>query len=127
MIKKLSALILILGVMLGAAFMTPVTANAIGASTDPLAAQCKVDPSSTVCKQSSSPNALVKNIVTTLLFVVGAVSVVVIIVGGLMFATSAGDASRVTMGKNMIAGAVIGLVVSVLAFAIVQYVFTKFK
>jgi hypothetical protein len=126
-IKKISTLVLILAVTFGGAFIVPLTANAIGASTNPIAAQCADDTGSAVCQQSASPGTLIKNIVNVLLFVIGAISVVMMIVGGLIFATSAGDSGRVTIARNTLMGAVIGLVVSILAFAIVQFVFTSFK
>jgi hypothetical protein len=66
-------------------------------------------------------------VVNVLLFVNGIISVIMIIVGGLRYVTSAGNASAVTGAKNTIIYAVIGLVVAFLAFAIVNWVLTLFK
>ncbi|HXH04805.1 MAG TPA: hypothetical protein VNI82_00040 [Candidatus Nitrosotenuis sp.] len=63
-----------------------------------------------------------KVVVDILLFVIGAVSVVMIVIGGLKYTLSNGDQSAVTSAKNTILYAVIGLVVAVLAYAIVQFV-----
>jgi hypothetical protein len=50
-----------------------------------------------------------------------------IILGALRYVISAGDASKITQAKNTILYAVIGLVVALLAFAIVNFVLTSFK
>jgi len=77
-----------------------------------------------VCGSANKDEAesLVKNIINLLLYVVGAVSVVVIIAAGLMYVTSTGDSGRVTKAKNMLMYAVIGLVVAFLSYAIVNFV-----
>ena len=92
-----------------------------------IADQCTSDPTSAICKdKNTTPASLISTIVNVLLFILGAISVVIIIIGGIMYATSAGDAGQVTKAKNTIFYAVIGLVVAFLAFAIVQFVVTKF-
>ena len=67
-------------------------------------------------------NDIVLAVVNWLLFAVGVVSVVMLIVGGIKYATSAGDSNKVTSAKNTIMYAIIGLAVAVLAFAIVGFV-----
>ena len=54
--------------------------------------------------------------------VLGIVAVIFIVVGGVNYMTSAGDASKVEKAKKTILYAVIGLVIAVLAFAIVNFV-----
>lgn len=61
-------------------------------------------------------------IVNILLFVIGAVSVVMLIIGGIRYTVSGGDAAAVTGAKNTILYAIIGLVVAFLAFAVVNWV-----
>lgn len=65
---------------------------------------------------------IVLAIVNWLLFAVGVISVIMLIVGGIKYATSAGDSNKVTSAKNTIMYAIIGLAVAVLAFAIVGFV-----
>lgn len=115
---------MILGIALGIGVLAPaVSANAASVIAD----QCAGVTDSAVCKdQNAKPNDLITKIVNTLLFIVGAISVIMIIVGGLMYTTSNGDSSRVTMAKNTITYAVVGLVVSILAFAVVNFVVVKF-
>ena len=67
-------------------------------------------------------NDIVLAVVNWLLFAVGVISVVMLIVGGIKYATSAGDSNKVTSAKNTIMYAIIGLAVAVLAFAIVGFV-----
>lgn len=71
-------------------------------------------------------NPLIQSIVNVLLFAIGTVSVIMIIVGGIRYTTSNGDASKVTSAKNTILYSVIGLVVALLAFGIVNFVVAQF-
>ena len=64
----------------------------------------------------------VKNAVNVIIGLIGIVAVVMIIFGGFQYATSAGDTSKVTKAKNTVVYGVVGLVVAVLAFAIVNFV-----
>ena len=61
-------------------------------------------------------------IINVVLSVLGIVAVVVIIVGGFTYMTSNGDATKITKAKNTILYGVIGLVIALLAFAIVNFV-----
>ncbi|MCA1807365.1 MAG: pilin [Actinobacteria bacterium] len=68
----------------------------------------------------------VQGIITTTInifsLVVGVISVIMIIIGGLKYITSGGDSGNVTGAKNTILYAVIGLVVVALAQVIVRFV-----
>ncbi|MBP6041434.1 hypothetical protein KA529_00220 [Candidatus Saccharibacteria bacterium] len=63
-----------------------------------------------------------EKVVNILLFIVGALSVIMLIVGGIRYVISAGDQNAVTGAKNTILYAIIGLVISFLAFAAVRFV-----
>jgi hypothetical protein len=63
-------------------------------------------------------------VTNTLLFLIGAISVIMIIVGGLRYTTSGGNSTSVTGAKNTILYAIVGLIIAMLAFAIVNYVLT---
>ena len=60
-----------------------------------------------------------------LFFIIGAVSVIMIIVGGIKYVISNGDASKVKSAKDTIMYAVVGLIVALLAYAIVNFVLTR--
>ena len=60
----------------------------------------------------------------TVLMAVGLISVIMLIFGGLRYITSGGDAKKVTDAKNTILYAIIGLIICVLSYAIVNFVLT---
>lgn len=64
----------------------------------------------------------VTRVVNFMLYAVGIIAVVMLIWGGISFALSAGDSAKVTKAKNTIMYAVIGLVVAIMAYAIVAWV-----
>lgn len=65
---------------------------------------------------------MIKNIIDIVLGVVGIIAVVMMIMGGISFITSQGDAGKVTKARNTILYGVVGLIVALLAFAIVNFV-----
>ena len=68
------------------------------------------------------PNGVFTQITNTVLYVVGIISVIMLIYGGLRYVISGGDSKKVTDAKNTILYAIIGLIISILAFAIVNFV-----
>ena len=61
-------------------------------------------------------------IADTLIYIVGAVAVIMLIIGGLRYVISQGSKEGVESAKNTILYAVIGIVVAILAYAIVNFV-----
>ena len=61
-------------------------------------------------------------ILNSVIGVLGLVCVVVMIIGGVNYMTSSGDAEKVKKAKNTILYGLIGLVICVLAFALVNWV-----
>lgn len=59
-------------------------------------------------------------------FIAGIVAVVVIVVSGIMYITSSGDAPKVAKAKNMLLYAVVGLILVILAFTITKIVIGRF-
>jgi type IV secretory pathway VirB2 component (pilin) len=55
-------------------------------------------------------------------FAAGVIAVIVIIIGGIMYATSTGESGKITNAKNMIVFAIVGLVIVLSAFAITNFV-----
>ena len=74
---------------------------------------------------STDPESLVKQFVNIFLFAVGALSVIMLIWGGIRYTTSAGDSNKVQAAKNTVLYAIVGLVVAILAYAIVNMVIGK--
>lgn len=119
---------IVLTLIIAASFGLIATPATVGAA-DVFTGACSGSAANTVLCQNKSDDiqSPIKAIVNTLLYVLGAVSVVVIIIAGILYTTSSGDAAAVTKAKNTLLYAVVGLVVAVLAFAIVNYVLASFK
>lgn len=64
----------------------------------------------------------VQRIINVVIGVVGVIAVVIIIVGGISFTTSQGEAAKVAKARNTILYGIVGLVIAILAFAIVNFV-----
>lgn len=64
-------------------------------------------------------------VVNVMLFIIGAIAVIMLIYGGIRYTTSGGNANNVTAAKNTIIYAVIGLIVAIFAFAIVNWVVSE--
>jgi hypothetical protein len=69
-------------------------------------------------------NGIFTNIINTALFIIGAVSVLMLIYGGIKYTTSGGDEKAVTSSKNTILYSVVGIVIAIAAYAIVNFVVT---
>jgi len=67
-----------------------------------------------------------RTITNVLLFIIGAISVIMLIIGGIRYVVSGGDSGAVTSAKNTILYAVVGIVVAILAYALVNFVITSF-
>ena len=61
-------------------------------------------------------------IINVVLGVLGIVSVAMIILGGIMYTTSQGKPDKIKQAKDIILYAIVGLVVALLSFAIVNFV-----
>lgn len=64
----------------------------------------------------------IKNILGAVFIVVGIIAVIVLVIGGINYMMSQGDPGKVKKAKDTILYGIIGLIVSLLAFAIVQFV-----
>lgn len=84
---------------------------------------CKANGGATVCGGSSSGIfTVIRNIIEILLIVAGIVAVIMIIIGGIRYITSNGRDAEVKGAKDTIFYSVIGLIITLLAYAIVKYV-----
>ena len=67
-------------------------------------------------------NGVFSRLTNTILLIVGLISVIMLVYGGLRYILSGGDSKKVTDAKNTVLYAIIGLIISLLAFAIVNFV-----
>ena len=72
-------------------------------------------------------NVVIKKVTNIMFFIIGAVSVIMLIYGGIRYTTSGGNANSVTAAKNTVIYSIVGLVISILAYAIVNFVVTNIK
>lgn len=114
--------------------VSAVVALVLGVMVRPVSAGYKCENGQEVknpaaCAQQVDDKRTAENVVLNLINVVigvlGIVAVVVIVIGGIQYATSTGDVGKVTQAKNVIMYGVIGLVIAMLAFAIMNFVLSS--
>lgn len=69
----------------------------------------------------------IQQVTDLMIFLVGAIAVLMIIIGGVRYVVSAGDQTALTSAKNTILYAIIGLLVAFMAYAIVHFVLGAFN
>lgn len=70
----------------------------------------------------TGPNGLILRIARAVAVVAGLAAVIIMIIGGLMYASSAGDSNKASNAKNTIIYAAIGLVVIALAQTLITFI-----
>jgi hypothetical protein len=123
--KRIKVLIASFAVaVFGFAALAPVASVS---AYDPWADVCNTGGSSTVCdNKGDNAQNLIGTIVNVLLFLVGALAVIMIIASGIFYVISSGDAGKVAKAKNTLTYSIVGLVVAFIAFALVNWVFKLF-
>jgi hypothetical protein len=79
------------------------------------------------CNKGSSVADIFSGISNALVFLVGAVAVIMIIVGAIRYVISNGDSKQVQAARDTILYAVIGLILAIAAYAIVHFVASNIK
>jgi len=125
-LKQFIPVVGLIAIILGGAF-SPMPAQAAGVFQG-----CSSNPDAAVCKASTTDSSqqaqsMVGIVINIILFILGIISVIMIIIGGIRYTTSNGDASGIQSAKNTILYAVVGLVIALLAFAIVNFLVSQFK
>lgn len=78
------------------------------------------------CGTGTDVSGIAVKIINFLLYAIGILSVIMIIIGGLRYVVSAGDATAVKGAKDTILYAIVGLVVAFVAWGIVNFVTSIF-
>lgn len=76
-------------------------------------------------KSIDGDKGLIKTVVNVLLWAVGALSVIMIIFSGFRYITSAGDTSKTKSAQSTLIYSVVGLIVAIMAWAIVNMVINR--
>lgn len=71
---------------------------------------------------SVSADSIVQNIVSTVFFIIGFISIIMILVGSFRFLTSNGDSSKNKQARMTLTYAIVGLIVSISAYSIITWV-----
>lgn len=126
--NKLKALVIgVFSVIILGVATVSVVAEPVSAQVN-VFPQCGAGVTSEVCSGGGTlfgPGSIWNRILNTLTYIVGAASVLMIIIGGLRYTLSAGDSNSAAGAKNTIIFAVVGLVLAVMANALVNFVLTN--
>ncbi len=129
--KKILNFVAVTMIGLYAMLALPVLVPSVVSAADNKAAVCEgVDAvgGGNACDNGQAGNALsgfIKKIINILLFILGSIAVLVIVIGGIRYVLSAGDGNATKGAKDTILYAVVGLVVAVMAYAIVNFVLSS--
>lgn len=117
---------IVTGMLVFASVAVPVVGATVAQAQGNAAQEMLSGAGTTGQEDGPEVESSITNIVNILLFLLGVVAVIAIIVGGIMYAVSSGDAGRAKAAKDTIMYAVIGLIVAILAYAIVNFVISSF-
>ena len=70
---------------------------------------------------------IITTIINVMLFIAAALAVIMIIYGGIRYITAHGDEKQVKVAKDTIVYSVAGLIIAILAYALVTFIFDRFK
>ncbi|MFI5240323.1 MAG: hypothetical protein ACHQUB_01265 [Candidatus Saccharimonadia bacterium] len=88
---------------------------------------CQANPQALGCNGQAAVGAgsIFNNGINVFIGVIAAISVIMVVIGGLRYVLSGGDAAGVRSAKDTILYALIGLGISIIAFGIVNFVISK--
>lgn len=118
-----------IGTMLSAFIISAVTSAYLAASAGAVAG---VQNGANSARGADQPldlfgnNGTFATITNVLLFIIGAIAVIMIVIGGMRYVISGGDSNQITAAKNTILYAIVGIVVAILAYAAVNFVIGSF-
>jgi multidrug transporter EmrE-like cation transporter len=96
-------------------------------SADPLTAGAGCAQANGTSNNLFAQGGVFQTVANTLIFLVGAIAVLFLIIGGLRYVISNGDSKAVEGAKNTILYAIVGIVVAVISFALVSFVITSLQ
>jgi hypothetical protein len=121
--KKLRLLLAALGLMVLLAPAVPVAAGDVFQEVcDDPAAQSSPACQTTGEDPLTGSDGAILRVARAVAVVAGVAAVIIMMIGGYMYATSAGDSSKISNAKNTILYAAVGLVVIALAQALITFI-----
>lgn len=85
-------------------------------------AQIDIKPDEIDVPKTGADSSIIETLLTLTFSVMGAVAFLVIVIAGMQYVLSRGDADKAAKARNTIIYAAIGLVIAVMAFTIVRFV-----
>jgi len=127
--KTLRSLVLVPLFVLGVSVVVPQPQQVFAATCD--TGQLSISNGADCAQGNQQPgnlfgqNGIFQTITNILLFLIGAISVIMLIIGGIRYVLSNGDSNAVVGAKNTILYAIIGIVVAFLAYGAVNFIITQ--
>lgn len=75
---------------------------------------------------NDTPEGLIATVIRRFLVIVGTVALALVVWGGFVYLTSAGNENRAALGKRIVLGAIIGLIIIGLSAVIVNFTISLF-
>ncbi len=91
---------------------------------------CNLDPSfSELCDRGTEDQLMttVGNVLNAIYGIIAIIAVIMIVIAGIKYSTSQGDPGKVQGAKNTIMYAIIGLIITISAFAITNFILSALK
>lgn len=129
-LRKLIARILLVPILaVGASGLIVTAAGAQECdpnSSNPLSGGSNCTKNESQPTDIAGEDGVFKTIANVLLFLIGAISVIMLIYGGVQYTISSGNSEHVQRAKNTILYSIVGVLVAILSYAIVNFVITSF-
>lgn len=123
--KVAQAVLLVPAIVLGLSAVAPVASAACNPGNLSIASGASCAQGNEQPSQLFGENSIFQRVTNILLFLVGAISVIMLIIGGIRYVISGGDQNQVTSAKNTILYAIVGIIVAFLSYSAVNFVTTQ--
>ena len=102
--------------------------NSVESQTNTNSVKSQINAGVDATGQNDKRNAgdIAKVVINVMLFLVGILAVIMIIYSGIIYVTSSGNAPAISKAKTTLTYSIVGLVVAIFAYAIVNFVITNF-
>lgn len=88
---------------------------------------CKTDAKSTVCSADgkdtiTGTNGVLRRVANVIALIAGVASLILILISGFMFITSAGESDKIALARRALTGAIVGIVIVLMASSLLAFV-----
>ena len=121
----LAGMVLAVSTLVGVATLVPAPAMAVTPEQSACEGSGGTWNGGNCTQGTRTVTGTIRSVGSILVFLTGAISVLMIIIGGVRYALSGGDQGTITSAKNTILYAIVGVIISVAAYAIVNFVLSN--